>query len=153
MHFDTTNTHKLCLLIKLDQHNSQAACGYLVSVATPHCCWTGCGSGSWATHRLVVKTSSLALLSRCYVILLCVCVCARQVEESRISLYFVPHLYFVFAFAQASWGAKSEFVNINWNQKETPFNTGKNSKWRALRSICRLMRMPVFACDLNVCIT
>lgn len=37
-----------------------------------HCCWTGCGSGSWAMRSLVVKLSSLSLPSHCYVMPLCV---------------------------------------------------------------------------------
>lgn len=62
-----------------------------MKTAAIHCCWSGCGSGSYARHSLVVKLSSLSLRAVGYVILLCGCV--QLVGAARIFADFVASAF------------------------------------------------------------
>lgn len=62
-----------------------------METAPIHCCWSGCGSGSYARHSLVVKLSSLSLRALGYVILLCGCV--QLVGAARIFADFVTSAF------------------------------------------------------------
>lgn len=62
-----------------------------MKTAPIHCCWSGCGSGSYARLSLVVKLSSLSLRALGYVILLCGCV--QLVGAARIFADFVTSAF------------------------------------------------------------